>query len=106
MKAFHKIQAGRRRQHLSAFTLVEIMISAGIYLGIFVGVMVAIQVFALRVYTLAATKLTSTQASRKALNQVRDDIRQGKGLLVGSSDNAGHFTAAAGTNGAIGNALQ
>jgi MFS superfamily sulfate permease-like transporter len=106
MKAFHKIQAGRRRKLLSAFTLVEIMISAGIYLGIFVGVMVAIQVFALRVYTLAATKLTATQASRKALNQIRDDIRQAKYLQVGKCDNSGSFTAISGTNGAVGNAIQ
>src|ERR1035437_4108513 len=106
MKAFLKIQAGRRRKHLSAFTLVEIMISAGVYLVIFVGVMVAIQVFALRVYTLAATKLTATQSSRKALNQIRDDIRQGKLIQVGKCDNSGSFTAVAGTNGAIGNAIQ
>src|ERR1039457_1399548 len=105
MKIFFRPQAGGRPRR-GAFTLVEVMVSTGLYLFVFVGVIVAIQVFALRVYTLAATKLTATQSSRKALNQVRDDIRQGKGLLVGSSDNAGHFTAAAGTNGAIGNALQ
>ncbi|HAO79868.1 MAG TPA: hypothetical protein DCQ92_13015 [Verrucomicrobia subdivision 3 bacterium] len=106
MKAFLKIQAGRWRRNRSAFTLVEIMISAGVYLVIFVGVMVAIQVFALRVYTLAATKLTATQSSRKALNQIRDDIRQGKLIQVGKSDNSGSFTAVAGTNGAVGNAIQ
>jgi Tfp pilus assembly protein PilW len=100
----HLQSRGRRRRN--AFTLVEMMVSSSIYLFIFVGVIVAIQIFALRVYTLAATKLTATQGSRKALNQVRDDIRQGKGLLVGNSDNQGHFTAVAGTNGAVGNALQ
>jgi type II secretory pathway component PulJ len=103
MKLLRHIQAGRR--HSSAFTLLEMMISTGIYLAVFVGVIVAIQVFALRVYTLAATKLTATQGSRKALNQIRDDIRQAKGLLVGNTDNAGNFTAVSGTNGAIGNGL-
>jgi hypothetical protein len=83
-----------------------VVIATAIFLVIFIGVVVAIQIFALRVYTLAATKLTATQSSRKALNQIRDDIRQAKGLQVGSTDNAGNFTAAAGTNGAIGNALQ
>ena len=106
MKIFPFILAGGRRRHRSAFTLVEMMVSTGIYLAIFVGVIVAIQIFALRVYTLAATKLTATQSSRKALNQIRDDIRQGKGLLVGQTDSSGNFTAAFGTNGAIGNALK
>jgi len=90
----------------AGFTLLEMMIASGIYLFVFVGVLVAIQIFALRVYTLAATKLTATQSSRKALNQIRDDIRQGKGLLVGTSDNQGDFTPVTGTNGAVGNALQ
>ena len=104
MKIFPSIQAGAR-QRCAAFTMVEMMISSGIYLVVFVGVIVAIQVFALRVYTLAATKLTATQSSRKALNQIRDDIRQGKGLLVGAANNQGSFTPTYGTNQASGNAL-
>ncbi len=105
MKLIRPISEESRRR-CSAFTLLEMMISSGIYLFIVVGVIVAIQVFALRVYTLGATKLTATQGSRKALNQIRDDIRQGNGLLVGTCDNSGNFTAVGGTNGAIGNALQ
>jgi type II secretory pathway pseudopilin PulG len=104
MKIFPKLQAGCRRHR--AFTLVEMMVATGIYLGIVVGVIVAIQIFALRVYTLAATKLTATQSSRKALNQIRDDIRQAKTLQVGTADNSGNFTPTPGTNGVIGNALQ
>lgn len=82
----------------SGYTLVEMMFVVGIYLFILVGVMTAIQVFALRVYTLAATKITATQGSRKALNQIRDDIRQAKLLQVGNADNAGNFTALTGSN--------
>jgi hypothetical protein len=93
---------GRR----SAFTLLEMMFSVGIYTVLFLGALVAVQVFALRVYTLAATKLTATQSSRKALNQIRDDIRQAKGIQVGNTDNSGNFTANGGTNLAVGNALQ
>jgi Tfp pilus assembly protein PilW len=93
---------GRR----SAFTLVEMMFSVGIYTVLFLGALIAVQVFALRVYTLAATKLTATQSSRKALNQIRDDIRQAKGIQVGNTDNSGNFTANGGTNLAVGNALQ
>src|ERR1039458_5690453 len=105
MKLFPNLQAGGRRNR-AAFTLVEMLTAAAIYLFILVGVVVAIQIFAMRVYTLAATKLTATQASRKALNQIRDDIRHGKLIQVGKSDNSGSFTAVAGTNGAVGNAIQ
>jgi hypothetical protein len=102
MKLFSNIKSGRR----SAFTLVEMTVATGIYLGLFIGALVAIQIFALRVYALAATKLTATQASRKALNQMRDAIREGKGVQIGSADNFGNFTAYGGINGASGNALQ
>ena len=97
------------RTSRSAFTLIEMMISVGIYLALFVGVMVAIQIFGLRIYTLAATKLTATAGARKALNQIRDDIRQAKTLQVGRLTTAGNpttFTALTGTNLASGTALQ
>ena len=89
MKLFSNIQSRSRRTNISAFTLVEMMISVWIYLVIFIGVMVAIQVFALRIYTLAATKLTATEDGRKALDQIRDDIRQAKTLQVGNFDEDG-----------------
>src|SRR5271154_5856034 len=92
MKLFPNIQARSRRQNFSAFTLVEVMMSVGIYLFIFIGVMVAIQLFGLRVYTLAATKLSATAGARKALNQIRDDIREAKTLQVGNLQTAGSPT--------------
>jgi Tfp pilus assembly protein PilW len=95
-----------RRRHRAGFTLLEMMFSVGIYLILMIGVLIAIQVFALRIYTLAATKLTATQSSRKALNQIRDEIRQGKYVEVGNADNAGNFTAYGGTNAAVGNAIE
>ena len=57
MKLFSNITTRFRRTNISAFTLVEMMMSVGIYLFIFIGVMVGIQIFGLRVYTLAATKI-------------------------------------------------
>jgi len=109
MKLFSNIPSRKRRANLSAFTLVEMMISVGVYLIIFIGVMVAIQVFALRIYTMAATKLSATAYGRKALNQIRDDIRQAKTLQVGTLATAGDattFLATSPTNGAQGGALQ
>ncbi|HEX3857572.1 MAG TPA: hypothetical protein VHY30_09785 [Verrucomicrobiae bacterium] len=109
MKLFQNIQSRPRRMNISAFTLIEMMISVGIYLVIFIGVMIAIQIFALRIYTIAATKLTATADARKALNQIRDDIRQAKTLQVGNLLTPGDpttFQAISGNNGAQGGALQ
>jgi type II secretory pathway pseudopilin PulG len=109
MKLFSNNNACPHRSAASAFTLVEMMFSVGIYVGLFIGVMIAIQIFGLRVYTLAATKLTATADARKALNQIRDDIRQAKTLQVGTLltvNDPTTFSAATGTNWAQGNALR
>jgi len=81
------------------------MISMGIYLVVFLGVMVAIQVFGLRVYTLAATKLTATADARKTLNALRTQIRAAKIVYVGNYTNSSFSRI---SNGApqIGNALE
>jgi Tfp pilus assembly protein PilW len=106
MKLFSNLSPARRQQTRSAFTLLEMMFSVGIYTILLIGVLVAVQIFALRVYTLAATKLTATQGARQALNMIRDDIRQGKYVQVGNTDNSGNFTPYLGTNLAVGNAIQ
>jgi type II secretory pathway pseudopilin PulG len=109
MKLSPNTQTQGRRKNISAFTLIEMMISVGIYLIIFIGTMVAIQIFALRIYTLAATKLSATGDARKALNHIRDDIRQAKTLQVGNLKTAGNpttFTNISGSGLAQGSALQ
>jgi hypothetical protein len=63
----------------------------------------------LRIYTLGATKLSATADARKALNQIRDDIRQAKTLSVGNLATVGDPTSFApiGANTAAqGGALQ
>lgn len=104
MTLIPKITTARRR--CAAFTLAEMMVAAAVYLVLMVSVLVAIQIFALRVYAVAAIRLQATQDGRKALNQIRDDIRQATLLQVGNADNSGNFTAIAATNAAVGNALQ
>lgn len=106
MKIPAQLKSGRRWRTRSGYTLVEMVLSAGIYLFLLVGVLVAVQIFALRIYTIGATKLVATGGSRMALNQIRDDIRQAKLLQVGRTDNSGNFTPFGGTNLAVGNALQ
>jgi type II secretory pathway pseudopilin PulG len=82
-----RTNSGRRRQ-TAAFTLSEMMIGVGIFLGIFTGMVVGLQLFGLRVYTLAATKLTATEDARKTLNTLRNQIRAAKIVYVGTYSNA------------------
>jgi hypothetical protein len=73
-----------RRKKAGGFTLAEMVITVGVFLFIFTGTWIAIQVFGLRIYTLAATKLVATTGGRQALNQIRDQIREGKTVYVGN----------------------
>ena len=82
MKIFNTINGRSRRA--SAFTLVEMITTIGIFLFIFVGVMVSVQLFGLRIYTLEATKLVATAGARSALNVMRDQIREAKTVYVGN----------------------
>jgi type II secretory pathway pseudopilin PulG len=64
------------------FTLAEMLIAMGIF-TMAIGAMVATQIFGMRIYTLAATKLSATADCRKALNSVRDQVRQAKLIDIG-----------------------
>ena len=88
MKLFKSIQGHPRRRILHGFTLAEAVITVGVFLFVFVGVWIAVQVFGLRIYTLAATKLVATTGGRQALNQIRDQIRGGKTVYVGNCSSA------------------
>jgi type II secretory pathway pseudopilin PulG len=107
MKLFKNIQNRARRRNVRGFTLVEMVITVGVFLFIFTGVMVAVQLFGLRIYTLAATKLVATAGGRQALNQIRDQIREGKMVYVGncSSPINSSFALIGTTNSQQGNAL-
>lgn len=90
------------RNHTAGFTLVEVMVAMAIFAFI-IGGMVAVQIFGLRVYTLAATKLIATTNGRQTLNAMRDQIRSAQRVYVGTFTNSS-FTQASGFQ--IGNALQ
>ena len=93
---------------VSAFTIVEMVTVAAIFTLVIIW-LVELQIFALRMYTLAATKTTATQTGRQALNKMRDAIRSANTTDVGTYNpnptNGGGFIQA--SNGApqIGNAL-
>lgn len=88
MKLFKNVQYRPCRRNGRGFTLAEMVITVGVFLFIFTGVWISIQVFGLRIYTLAATKLVATTGGRQALNQVRDQIRAAKIVYVGTCSSA------------------
>ena len=71
------------RARVAGFTLVEIYIVSTLLL-LLVLAMTATQFFGARVYTLAATKLTATASGRKAMNDIREQVR-------GASRGRGHL---------------
>jgi hypothetical protein len=105
MKIFKNLTNRSRRP--SAYTLVEMITTVGIFMFIFVGVMVSVQLFGLRIYTLEATKLVATAGARMALNTMRDQIREAKTVYVGncSTASATSFSLIAITNAQQGNAI-
>lgn len=82
-----KIHARHLRRQSSrsagAFTLVEMMISLGVF-GFVVIAIISLQLYAMRVYTLGATMLSATSGGRQTMNSLRDHIRAGKIVLVGT----------------------
>jgi hypothetical protein len=107
MKSFKNMQNRPRWKSARGFTLAEMVITVGVFLFIFVGVWIAVQVFGLRIYTLAATKLVATSGGRQALNQIRDQIRAAKMVYVGSNStvSASSFQLIPNTQPQQGNAL-
>ena len=87
MKLSARNSSTSRECAAGGFTLVEIMVTSAIFLMV-VMAMVAVQIYGLRVYTLAATKITATTGGREALNNMRDAIRGGKTVYVGIYSNS------------------
>ena len=87
-----------------AFTLPEIMVVMAIF-TMLVAAMIMSQMFGLRMHRISETKLGSTLNGRKAMNQVREEIRSGKILRIGLGD-AEEFKNIPDNQPQIGNALQ
>lgn len=74
-------------------TLVEMMVSLAVF-ALVILMTVGTQIYAARVYTLSATKLSATAGARMALNDIRDSIRGGQIVNVGNYVWNGHDPAA------------
>ena len=55
--SFHRMNS--RRAGASAFSLAEMLVAMAVF-SMAVGAMISVQLFGLRIYTLAATKLSAT----------------------------------------------
>src|SRR5271156_4588780 len=101
MKFFQNICRTRR----TGFTLPEILIASTIFIVI-VGAVVALQLFGVRIYYFASTKLTATHDGRDTMNFIREQVREAKILYIGTYTNSSSTFAVIGdqTN-QTGNAL-
>jgi len=88
----------------SAFTLAEVMTAVGLFSLVVIGV-VYTHLFAMRMFNITSTRVAASDNARKVLNRVRDDVRSGKLLYVGTGSSTG-FTHVALNSLHQGNALQ
>ena len=96
------------RSKALAFTLVEISFVSAIFLLVIVG-LITVQIVCMQAYALSESKLLAADSSEKALDQIRDQIRESQLLLIGNYSGTINLTAAfpcigSGTN-QVGNAL-
>lgn len=75
--------ANRPRKKGAGFTLPEMLIALGLFSLLIIG-LVSSQIYAMRVYTLAATKLTATANARFMMDQIRDQIRGAYEVDIGN----------------------
>jgi prepilin-type N-terminal cleavage/methylation domain-containing protein len=87
-----------------AFTLVEVMISMGIFSMVTLG-MISLHLFGQRQDQLVQSKLGASDQSRRALNLLTDDIRAAKIYSIGNGSSAA-FTAIANGTAQQGNAVK
>jgi prepilin-type N-terminal cleavage/methylation domain-containing protein len=87
-----------------AFTLPEIMTVMALFALLLLS-LISSQITGMKMYRISESKLTATAGGRRALDRVRDEIRAGKILLVGSGGDSS-FTPIADNQPHLGNAVQ
>lgn len=97
--------ASAAKKFRQGFTLAELLVASTIFLIFVVGAMVSVQIYGLRVYTLASTKIKATAGAREAMNDIRDQIRAAGDVNVGIYTN-GNFYSITNYQLQKGNAIQ
>jgi prepilin-type N-terminal cleavage/methylation domain-containing protein len=78
------------RKAVQGITLIEMMVAITVFSLVVLGT-IAIQIYAMRVYTLAATKLTASEEARATMNDVRDQVRGSRLVYVGNYTYSANF---------------
>jgi prepilin-type N-terminal cleavage/methylation domain-containing protein len=97
--------ANSKNKLRQAFTLAELLVASTIFLIFIVGAMVCVQIYGLRVYNLASTKIKATANARETMNDIRDRIRAAYDVNVGIYTN-GSFYNITNNQPQKGNAIQ
>jgi hypothetical protein len=106
MKLLLPNQICPRRSGAGAFTFAEMCIACGVF-GMVVAATIAVQIFGLRMYTLAATKQSATEGCRHTLNSIRDRIREACLIDVGTcTSTPSSFNSLSANSYQIGNAVK
>ena len=105
MKPFAKKSMQSCRRFSRGFTLAEMLVTSTIFLVIIVAAMLSVQLYGLRVYTLATTKVSATTSARETINDMRDRVRSAAIVNVGTYTNNTFSSIASGLN-QMGNAVQ
>jgi len=92
----------KRRASRLGFTLAEVVITMAVF-SMAMLAMVGVQIFGLKVYTLSANKLIATAGGRQLLDKMRDPIRSGSTVLVGTYGTS--FSTIANGSTQVGNAI-
>jgi prepilin-type N-terminal cleavage/methylation domain-containing protein len=80
------------RARVKGFTLPEILVAMAIF-TLLIAAVCAVQLFAVRIYQFAATKLTATSDGRRTVNFIREQVREAKLIYIGSFTNSGSSSA-------------
>ena len=100
----HRNGAGRDRRHEAAMTLVELMISLGLFVVTIVGFLF-VHISGLELNQVVRAKLGASDEARRALSRLVGDIRAAGVIRVGSGD-IDEFVPIATGQPQIGNAIQ
>jgi prepilin-type N-terminal cleavage/methylation domain-containing protein len=89
---------------MRAFTLSELMVTMAVFTILMAGLL-ASQLMGMRLRRVTDTKLSATANARRALNDIRNEVRTAKWLSVGTGNNSS-FTVVPALSLQVGNALQ
>ncbi len=94
----------RRRSRHNAFTLVEVLISASIFLIVIMGIVYA-HIAGLRLYTLSMAKMGASAQARQALTDMIWEVRAAQRVAIGTGSLTNFAELGDGTN-QTGNSIQ